>query len=307
MAPVARSTAAIVVVYRPDADPHALIAQLRSSVGQTIVVDNSAAGHPALVGLKPADDLHILANRNRGGLAGAYNLACAHLQAMPLGQGQPAIGQVVLLDEDSDAGTLGALLSDPAVQALLASETTAAVAPAYRERATGLRGKHIQLQRWRLRYLPRRFDVIEPVSFVINSMSVWRMAALRRIGPFNEGLRIDHVDTEYCLRARQAGLAVYVAGRHEFDHSIGERQRFVLFGREMQAGGHAPARRYLIGRNTAWLMRSYLWREPAFAFLCLTRLAYEAVGITMAETHRFAKLRALLGGAVVGLLSRRLA
>lgn len=305
MAPVARSTAAIVVVYRPEADPKPLIAQLRATVAKTVVVDNSASGHPALADLMPGPDLSILSNRNRGGLAGAYNLACAQLLSTTTGYA-PVIEQVVLLDEDSDAATLGALLADPEVQTLLRADSTAAVAPAYRERATGLRGKHIQLQRWRLRYLPRQFEVIEPVSFVINSMSVWRVAALRRIGPFNEGLRIDHVDTEYCLRARQAGLSIHVAGRHEFAHSIGERQRYTLFGRELQAGGHAPARRYLIGRNTAWLMRRYLWREPAFAFLCFTRLAYEAVGITMAETSRVAKLRALLGGAVVGLLSRRL-
>lgn len=310
MAPVARSTAAIVVVYRAEADPAQLISQLRSSVARTVVVDNSPDGHPALKGLAPSADLSLLSNRNRGGLAGAYNLALASLLTTSDATGTTSVDapieQVVLLDEDSDAGTLGALLADPEVQALLQSQTTAAVAPAYRERATGLRGKHIQLERWKLHYLPRQFDAIKPVSFVINSMSVWRVAALRRIGPFNEGLRIDHVDTEYCLRARQAGLAIYVAGAHEFAHSIGERQRFTLFGREMQAGGHAPARRYLIGRNTAWLMRRYLWREPAFAFLCFTRLAYEAVGITMAETTRLAKLRALLGGALVGLMSRKL-
>ncbi|HSW04852.1 glycosyltransferase family 2 protein [Aquabacterium sp.] len=301
MSPVARTTAAIVVVYRLDADPDTLIEQLRTTVLHTIVVDNAPEGHPALANLRPLSDVTVLSNRNHGGLAGAYNRACGHLLLT-----HASIRQIVLLDEDSDASALRELLADPAVQALLHSDTTAAVAPAYRDRATGLRGKHIQLQRWQLHYLPRQFDAIEPVSFVINSMSVWRVAALRTIGLFNEGLRIDHVDTEYCLRARGAGLNVYVAGAHEFAHSIGERKRFTLFGREMQAGGHAPQRRYLIGRNTAWLARRYLWREPAFAFLCLTRLAYEVVGITLAETHRPAKLAALLRGAVAGLFTRHL-
>jgi len=302
MAPLARTTAAIVVVYRVDADPQALITQLRGAVQHTVVVDNSPGGHPLLAGLAHASELTVLPNRNHGGLAGAYNRACSHLLLT-----QPTLHHIVLLDEDSDAGVLAALLADPAVAALLQDDRTAAVAPAYRDRATGLRGKHIQLQRWKLRYLPRRFTGIEAVSFVINSMSVWRVPALRAIGPFNEGLRIDHVDTEYCLRARRAGLGIFVAGQHEFAHSIGERRRFTLFGREMQAGGHAPDRRYLIGRNTAWLMRRSLWREPAFAFLCVTRLAYEAVGITLAEDRRPAKLLALVRGAMVGLFSRRLA
>lgn len=305
MGPLARTTAAIIVVYRADADPAPLLQQLRATVAHTVLVDNTPGGHPALTRLTDSPTLTRLHNANRGGLAGAYNRALDWLggPASPLDT-PPA--QIVLLDEDSDAAALAGLLADPAVQARLAREDTAAVAPAYRDRATGLRGKHLQLDRWHLRYLPRKVSGIVPVSFVINSMSVWRLAALRTIGPFNEGLAIDHVDTEYCLRARQAGLQVYLAGDHEFAHSIGQRTRFTLFGRQMQAGGHPPNRRYLIGRNTAWLGRRYLWREPAFAFLCLSRLAYEVVGIVMAETARPAKLAALLRGAAVGLFSWRL-
>ena len=65
---------------------------------------------------------------------------------------------------------------------------------------------------------------------------------------------------------------------------------------------HGPERRYLIGRNTAWLGRAHLWREPAFAFLCLSRLGYEALGICLAEDQRLSKLLALLRGALVGAL-----
>jgi hypothetical protein len=41
-------------------------------------------------------------------------------------------------------------------------------------------------------------------------------------------------------------------------------------------------------------------------FCALTRLAYEVVGIVIAEERRAAKLGALLRGALVGLLSPRL-
>ena len=301
MAPLALITAAVVVVYRLDADPRALLAQLRTSVALTVVADNSPTGHPALAGLVTQPHCIVLPTRNVGGLAGAYNQALGHLHAH-----HPGLTHVVLLDEDSDAAGLALFLADTQVAALLHQPDTAAVAPAYVDRATGLRGKYIELRRWGLNYLPRIFSGVRRVAFVINSMSVWRMAALHRIGLFNEGLRVDHVDTEYCLRARRLGLGVHVHGSHEFAHSIGQRRRFRFLGREMQAGGHSPERRYLIGRNTAWLGRCYLWREPAFAFLCITRLAYEAVGITLAESQRPAKLWALLRGAVVGVLKPRL-
>lgn len=292
----ARATAAIVVIYRASADPAPLLRQLHDAVAHCVVVDNAPNGHPGVASLVPGDRLSVLHNANRGGLAGAYNRALAHLEGRV-----PGLQQVVLLDEDTDASALGPLLADAAVQALLANATTAAVAPAYRDRATGLRGKHIRLARWRLGYLPRRFEGIEPVAFAINSMSVWRLPALRRMGPFDEALAVDHVDTDACLRARALGLTVYVHGGIEFEHSIGQRRPFRLLGVQMQAGGHSPVRRAMIGRNTTWLARRHLWREPAFAFLCMSRLAYEAAGILMAEDHRLAKLAALTAGIARGL------
>ena len=297
MPPLERRTAAVVVTYRPQADPTELIERLLGTVALTIVADNTVDGHPALVALTERAGLRRLHTGNRGGLAGAYNRALEAIR-----ESHPELTHIVFLDEDSDAGGLGSLLRDPEVVALLDQPGTAAVAPAYVERATGMRGKYIDLARWRLRYLPRKFAGLRQVAFAINSMSVWRLDVLRQIGPYNEALAVDHVDTEICLRARRLGYTIHVSGNHEFLHSIGERRRFRFLGRDMQAGGHGPGRRYLIGRNTAWLCRRYLWREPAFSFLCVTRLGYEVVGICIAENQRWAKLSALLRGSFVGLL-----
>lgn len=296
---LAARTAAILVVYQLEQPLGRVLSALSSVVAVTIVVDNAEDGHADLPALTALHGATLLKGGNRGGLAGAYNQALAHIrQAHRL-----TVDLVVFVDDDSDPGALGPLLTDPEIKDRLGRLDTAAVAPAYRDRATGLRGKYIVLSRFGLTYLSRDFQDLRAVAFVINSMSVWRMAALQRIGDFNEALAIDHVDTEYCLRARARGLLVYVHGGHEFAHSIGQRRRFRFLGRDMQAGGHSPARRYLIGRNTTWLARRWLWREPAFAFLCLSRLAYEVVGILVAEDQAMAKVWALLRGATVGALT----
>lgn len=293
-------TAAVLVVYRLAADIEPTLVTLRAAVGQVLVVDNDEQGHAGLEALTRGMGIGFLHAGNAGGLAGAYNRALTWLKVHGA-----QMRHVVFLDEDSDAGVLKDLLADAGSARVLEDPHAAAIAPAYRDRATGLRGRYIRLGRWRLSYNPREFPDLRAVAFVINSMSVWRLQALQRIGPFNEGLAIDHVDTEYCLRARQLGLSLYVHGSHEFAHSIGQRRRFRFLGREMQAGGHAPERRYLIGRNTSWLARSWLRREPAFAFLCATRLAYEAVGIVAVEDRALAKLGALLRGALTGLVMPR--
>lgn len=293
------STAAVLVLYGAVADLGRLLSQLVGTVGRVVVVDNNEQPSPSLHVLASPWPVELVHHGNRGGLAGAYNRALRTLH-----EEGPRPRQVVFVDQDSDADALRAFLADSEVRSLLARDDVAVVAPAYCDRATGLRGRYIELGRWRLHHLPRVFNGPRPVAFVINSMSVWRMPALDRIGAFNEVLGIDHVDTEYCLRARRLGLGVWVHGSHSFAHAIGDRRRYRLLGRELQAGGHAAWRRRLIARNTTWLARRWCWREPAFAGLCLMRLAYEATGIVMAEDGRLAKLAALLRGIAEGLFMR---
>ena len=297
--PMAETTAAIMVVYKHPRELESALRQLGSVLPQVVVVDNAEHADAGLAALAKTLKCGYLHGANVGGLAGAYNRALTVVR-----QRWPAAEQVVLLDEDSDASSLPAFLADSDTRAALALPGTAAVSPAYRDRATGLRGRYIWLRRFRLGFNPREFTGLRDVAFLINSMSVWRLAAIDQVGAFNQNLAVDHVDTEYCLRARQRGLHVVVNGSFEFPHAIGDRKKYKLFGMEVQAGGHSPQRRYMIGRNTAWLARGWVLREPAFAALCMARLAYEAVGIVLAETRVCAKLWALLRGAVNGLFTR---
>ena len=290
-------TAAVVVIYHQIGQLERTLIELRDAVSWVLVVDNRERPIDGLAERVTASGATYLHAGNIGGLAGAYNTALRWLRTR-----HPEAQQVVFLDDDSDAGMLRSFLTDVDTRRVLTDPGMAAISPAYRDRATGLRGRYMWLRRFRLGFNPREFDDLREVAFIINSMSVWRVSALDRIGPFNEGLAIDHVDTEYCLRARQQGLRLVVNGRFEFAHSIGERRRYRFFGLEVQSGGHSPARRFLIGRNTAWLARQWLWREPAFAALCMARLAYEVIGILIAEDRAAAKLWALLSGAARGLI-----
>ena len=296
---IARHTAAIVVVYRHPKCIRPTLQQLRAVLDTVLVVDNGPLPCSGLLKVTHELKCGYFHRGNVGGLAGAYNSALSWLRLNP-----SAAQQVVFLDEDSDPASLAAFLHHSDTSAALARSDTAAVSPAYRDRATGMRGRYMWLRRFKLGFLPREFSGLRDVAFLINSMSVWRLLAIAQVGGFNEGLAVDHVDTEFCLRARQHGLHLYVNGTFEFAHSIGERRRYKFFGMEVQAGGHTPERRYMIGRNTAWLARRWALREPAFAALCLARLAYEAVGITLAERQAGTKLWALLRGTVSGLLGR---
>ncbi|TRW96040.1 glycosyltransferase [Paracoccus sp. M683] len=289
-----RKPAVVIVTFGADADGvGGVLRQLGPIAGPLVLVDNTPdAPVPCF------DGAICIANGNRGGLAGAYNRA--------LEQVADKADLVVFVDQDSDVSVLAEMLADPDVQALLDRDDVAAVAPIYRDRATGMRGRPALLQgRWRVTHLPRQFDDLRRTTMAINSMTIWRMAALRQLGPFDEGLGVDHVDTEMALRAADDGLSIWIAGAHVFDHSIGQRQVWRAFGRTFQTGGHSPDRRRQIGRNTALLARRWGWRFPSFAALALARLGYEAAGIIAVEDRRMAKLGALMRGIAAGFFVRR--
>lgn len=288
--------AAVLVLFAPHIDPSTTLRTVLGVVGQVILVDNSPAGHPMAAAWQGAQRVAIVENANRGALAGGYNAARRWLE-----QNSPSTSHIAFIDDDSDASVLRSFLADAGVAEALVREDTAAVAPAHRDRATGLRARHLLLSRFRWRQLAREVSGLQRVSFVINSMSVWPMAALQRIGAHNEWLGVDHVDTEYCIRADRVGLRVYLHGDHEFAQSIGRRRAYTLLGHQLQSGGHSAQRRHSIGRSNAWLACAYLSSSPAFAALRTSMLFYEALGILSAEDEKMSKLGALGSGSIAGI------
>jgi len=114
------------------------------------------------------------------------------------------------------------------------------VAPTYRDSATGIQLAPIQLFRFRWRVLAR--DLTEPVavSFLINSMSLWRLDALRRIGPYDERLAVDHIDTDYCLRASALGYRLMLNPAVAFEHAIGARRKYRFLAVRCRRAGMIP-------------------------------------------------------------------
>jgi rhamnosyltransferase len=291
--------AAILVVYAGHSDPTLAMERLLAYCDLIVLVDNSEVGHPAVALWRNRDGVHTIHHRNRGGLAGAYNAAVEHITTH-----RKQITHVVFVDDDSDPTVLVSLLGDSRVDALLQQPSTAAVAPAHRDRATGMRAVHMRIRRFSFALLPRESRGVQCVSLVINSMSVWRLDAIERIGPYNESLAVDYVDIEYCLRADRLGFGIYLCADHEFAHSIGKRRSFRFLGRTLQACNYGAERHYAIGRNAMWMLREHLFRSPAVSFLFLLKLVQDAVGIVLAEDDRLNKLKGLAAGAFRGLVSQ---
>jgi rhamnosyltransferase len=108
------------------------------------------------------------------------------------------------------------------------------------------------------------------VDIAISSGSLVPVLAFDRAGVMNEGLFIDYVDIEWCIRCRAAGVRILVQPVAIMPHAIGgsvvERAGFTIFV-------HSPARCYYRVRNALLLLRLkhvrglYAFHEVAAALL----------------------------------------
>ena len=88
------------------------------------------------------------------------------------------------------------------------------------------------------------------------------MTALDSIGLMDEGLFIDLVDTEWCLRAKSKGFHIMGVGEAIMTHTLGEQRKEVWFLRQRSVPFHRPFRYYYMIRNSLLLYRrNYIsWR-----------------------------------------------
>lgn len=257
---------AVVVTYHPDPGSlRALLPSLLTQVGQVIVVDNgSACDVGQLVPPVDASRVEVLRNVQNLGVAAAQNEGAA--RAMALSQCRyvlftdqdslPALSMVRRLREALIEADRRATIQDPA--------QVAAAGPQSIDVRTGEASVVIVDQwGWPGRWLPpdrnlsvslteaRSYDV----SFLIASGSLVPVPVLRALRGMRSNYFIDHVDTEWCLRARAAGYRLLVVPDARLHHRLGDSVRRLPFSGGRRVFYHAPLRDYYMFRNTLLMLR----------------------------------------------------
>jgi rhamnosyltransferase len=242
--------AAIVVTFRPDIARLAdALASVVEQVERVIVVDN---GEGVTLPGRLADDPRIdttALGENRG-IAAAQNVG---IEAALAGGAQ----FVLLLDQDSvPAPDMVRWLLDARDQAAADPRPLAAVgAASYGPH--GIDGfVRVAFGRF-ARVNPAAVDGPVDCDQLIASGCLVSAQAWKRIGPMDESLFIDKVDTDWCLRARHLGYRLIGAPAARLEHRLGNRRLRVWVGRWREMPIHDPVRYYYMLRNSA-----LLWRRP---------------------------------------------
>ena len=288
------NVAVILVLYKKDVKVEQKVKSLCEIASKVVVVDNTPSKLYCSVNYGCAC---YIWNGNRGGLAGAYNIALHNLRKYG---GEDF---TMFLDDDTNLDEVEQSLSK--FKSLDSSfRDCVGFGSQFIDQNTNLYGGYMSYKNGQFVNLERPLRQDSEVSFIINSMSIWRTEFLESVGFFCEELAVDHIDTDICLAAKSKGLRVMVMHDVVFRHEIGRRRSYKLFGHTFQSGGHGVLRRFLIGKNSALLMKRYGGFIRGVNRLLIYRIGYEILGILIVEDEKFAKVKSLLLGVIRGLAAK---
>lgn len=279
--------AAIIVLYNPELHKlHRLMDAIDSQVDKLFFVDNDSENISSAA-FEPWHKAQYIRLDANFGIAHAQNIGIAKA----LNQGAEYI---LLLDQDSIPSLT--LVNDLTI--VLADESVAASGSAYydpRSQKTSffVIQKNGVPKRWSLpiegiKEIPQTVDT----AFLIASGTLIKSNVLKKLGAMRSDYFIDHVDTEWCFRIRNAGYRIVGAPNAIMEHSLGDEIRRVWFLGWRQVSYHSPLRDYYMFRNTLLMIKDtpmsliwkchLLWRLLQFAGYFLT--------FTPSRKERFIKM-----------------
>ena len=294
------TTAAVVVGYWPNLDVLArLLDSLSMQVGKLVLVDNG--GSEQILDHREVDTdkiTYIKFNNNRG-LGAALNVGIG----LAIESGAEFIA---LFDQDSiPPRDLVANLVASHRRLIEKNINCAAIGPVSYDRRESEKCYSVFF-----REINGKINVIdvlssiqrlEPVDTLITSGMVIKSSVWSNGYYFDEGLFVDHTDSEWSFRVRNGRHLLYADLDVELAHAQSDAAPARVFG--LTFFRYTPIRRYYWCRNTVILLQSKFvstaWKRRLIKALCLRLLAN-----TLIDKKRFASLGMMLKGMWDGLLKK---
>lgn len=280
---------AAVVVYQPDVRLlEGVLAAIAPQAARILMIVNDDGAWSCAM---PANVMVERPGANIG-LGAAYNLAVRRAREW-------GAKRLLLLDQDSVAAPD---MVERLARALSADARAAAVGPLWYDSRTGRDGAFVRLSGCRTRHVqlqgPLETHASVAVDFLISSGSLISLDALEGIGAFDEYFFVDHVDTDWSLRASAAHYRLYGVPSARLAHHLGDCVPATFLGR--RAFLHAPMRQYYLLRNSI-----LLWRRPyapwGWVLYDFGRTGLLMIYYLLFQPPRFARLMWMMRGVRDGL------
>jgi rhamnosyltransferase len=141
------------------------------------------------------------------------------------------------------------------------------------------------------------------VGYAITSGNLVRVNLYDEVGLYDEGLFIDCIDFDFCLRVRRAGYAICRVSGASIQHQLGEPVDVPGLLHQFYSL-HAPVRRYYMTRNYFYMVERYLLHFPAFIVKLGISQVLLALLIVFFDPDPIASYRAIMRG-LADYLARR--
>lgn len=294
---------AVIVTYHPDLGIlRSAVAAIHGQVQRIVIVDNGSPEDTVSRLRHIAADVgaHLIPSPKNLGVAAGHNLGIAWAR-------RQGCTHVLLLDQDSVAGpNMVAELLAAHHDLTARGVRVAAVGPRYEDPVSGHTSFFVRFGRLKFKRIhctPRHCGERVEVDFLITSGSLISLAALDHIGGMDEDLFIDHVDTEWCLRARSKGYRAFGICDAVMHHTLGSETLRVWLWRWRFVPRHSPLRHYYVFRNSLLLYRRP-YVPTAMILNDIVRLMFMLVFYSLRTAPRREHARMMIKGLIDGLRGR---
>jgi len=264
------------------------------------VVDNASTNiEEVSESLSQFDSTQLLCQQSNLGLGAAHNLGIEYARGLDA-------NFVLIMDQDSLPldGMLDELVAVHKAESKHAK--LSAVGTTYLNSDNGSKSFFVRFGglKFQRHYCDDRTQAIE-ADFLISSGSLISLAAIDEIGLMDETLFIDHVDTEWFLRARSKGFKAFGSCKALMQHGLGDNTHLVnIGGRQRNVPQHKPFRYYYIFRNSVLLYKrgyaSALWKWNDMQRLAMIMIMFGAL-----KAPRWKNLSMMFKGIFHGLIGKQ--
>ncbi|MBK9665327.1 MAG: glycosyltransferase family 2 protein [Gammaproteobacteria bacterium] len=296
----------IVVTYNPVSEGLLpLLQSLESQVETLLIIDNTPSDDDRITGIvgdleSKHPDLRMLRVGHNIGIAAAQNIGLEVAL-------EECFDYVLISDQDSLPDTdMVSVLRTACLRMDAEGVSVGCICPMYFDRVTQ-QAFAFQVQRPGSVFYSSVFpDEASPCVEIIATISSGMLipcAALRKVGSMRESFFIDHVDTEWCHRARAMGFRLFGTSSTRLLHRLGDASFRVWYFGWHSHSEYSPTRLYYRFRNFVLLCRL-----PHVPLRWRLRAAWYWTGNLYAHTlfahARFANAKAIARGLRDGITGK---
>lgn len=288
--PEKENICAVIVTYHPDNGIQERIERILKQVGAAVVIDNNSPAEKVSLLSKISFEnpgCYVINNKENLGIATALNQGVKWAK-------EKGFCWVLLFDQDS-------VINEDMIDSLAEvydaypnKDRLAVIGSNYTDSYTKRQLQEVKHEEKHLWFEKKT---------TITSGSLIPVIVFDRIGFFRDEFFIDHVDDDFCMKARHKGYKVILTVKEIMQHSLGASTMHRLFWKYSGTTNHSPLRRYYMTRNHFILVKEYFFKEPAWVFDTVFSRIKMTILMCLFEKNRTQKLKAILKGLYHGLFN----